>query len=322
MTAGLSFVALTPILLACTASAALTWSAGSPANPGADWNTTATNWTSGTEAWAQGDTAVFPSSGDSNANITENIEAVGVTGNENRTHTINNNSGTNTLSIGATGFDNGKWNINVNVILTANSNWGNGANGFFIMTGDLKLNASTTLVFNQRRVFNHRFLGNITGDGAFDLNDNNSATGIITTDFRGTNSYTGGTTVTDGNLRAAGSSVNAFGTGNVTVVDNTAKLTIQTGATNAINDMAQLLLGTGAIVDLEAGVIEAVGGLTLGSDVQGPGFYGSTAAVTANGFGTANDTFFTGDGLIQVVPEPTSALLTALGALGLLRRKR
>src|SRR5437868_2106354 len=65
----------------------------------------------------------------------------------------------------------------------------------------------------------------------------------------GSNSYTGGTLVRGGILIAGPTSVNAFGTGNVTVnqagTDSIARLQIQAGAVNAVNDLATLSLAGG-----------------------------------------------------------------------------
>ena len=72
-------------------------------------------------------------------------------------------------------------------------------------------------------------------------------------DLNGTNSYQGGTTVRAGNLVALAASVNALGTGNVTVETaslvfggSQAKLTLNTGATNSIGTSAWLFLSGAA----------------------------------------------------------------------------
>jgi autotransporter-associated beta strand protein len=130
----------------------------------------------------------------------------------------------------------------------------------------------------------------------------------------GTNSYTGGTTVTAGTLAATGSSVTAFGTGNVSVVSagavfggSFAKLAIQSGATNAIADTATLSLAGGNVAavaddgyaDLAAGINETVGGLVLGGTTETiAGTYGSSSSGATFQF----DEYFAGSGIITLAP--------------------
>lgn len=56
-------------------------------------------------------------------------------------------------------------------------------------------------------------------------------------------------------------------------------------------------------------------GMTLPAD----GFQGSSGAATSDGGGTIADSAFQA---VNLIPEPSAALLGALGALGLLRRRR
>jgi fibronectin-binding autotransporter adhesin len=127
-----------------------------------------------------------------------------------------------------------------------------------------------------------------------------------------TNSYTGGTTVNAGALVAGATSINAFGTGNVSVVSahaffagSQAKIMLQGGATNAIDDTATLSLAGGnaggvaddGFIDLSNGINETVGGLILGGVAQTlSGTYGSTASGAAHPF----DEYFAGLGLITL----------------------
>ncbi len=100
-----------------------------------------------------------------------------------------------------------------------------------------------------------------------------------------------------------------------------ATLTLASTVTNAIADTATLTLGgTGASaaklnLTATSGIMqETVGALVLGSTAQAPGTYGATGSGAAN----INDTYFTGGGILTVVPEPSSWLASAVGAVGLL----
>jgi fibronectin-binding autotransporter adhesin len=169
----------------------------------------------------------------------------------------------------------------------------------------------------------------IVGSAAHDANIGN----IILT---GSNSYSGGSKVQAGTLVAGAASVNAFGTGNVTVDSanlvfggSAAKLQIQTGATNAIADTAILSLAGGnaagvaddGSADLGAGINELIGGLVLGGTTQTNfGTYGSVASGATYQF----DEYFSGTGVVTLVPEPSCMVLLCLAASGLVasRRKR
>jgi len=143
------------------------------------------------------------------------------------------------------------------------------------------------------------------------------------------NSYSGGSQVVVGGLVAMGTSVNAFGTGDVTIDSanlvfggSSAKLSILTGATNAIADAATLFLAGGnaagvaddGYADLGAGINETIGGLWLGGVQQfTPGTYGSTASSAT----FQNNEFFAGTGVVTLLPEPSSIGLIGLAVAGL-----
>jgi autotransporter-associated beta strand protein len=146
------------------------------------------------------------------------------------------------------------------------------------------------------------------------------------------NSYTGGTVVEAGTLDVSGA-LATLGTADVAVhsanlafAGSSAKLKIETGVLNAIADTATLSLaggGTAGVADdgyadLGLGVNDLVAGLVLGGVAQGPGTYGSTGSAAL----FQSDEYFTGAGIITVVPEPSAAalLLAACGALLGMRR--
>jgi len=133
------------------------------------------------------------------------------------------------------------------------------------------------------------------------------------------NSYSGGTTVSEGSA-VAGAINGALGTGTV-VVENTAiKLSLQTGVLNAIADSSTLVLAGGGAVgtadagfaELQAGVNEVVAGLVLGTVAQPFGTYGSSSSNAT----FKNDEYFTGPGIVTVIPEPAAAFLLLSGLAG------
>jgi hypothetical protein len=91
----------------------------------------------------------------------------------------------------------------------------------------------------------------------------------------------------------------------------------------AISDLATLTLEKFGLfngkVTLASNVNETVGALYLAGFVGAPGTYGSTASSAD----FKDDTFFSGSGVLTVVPEPASAAFL-VGGLGVFlgRRRR
>ncbi|MDB6069097.1 MAG: autotransporter-associated beta strand repeat protein [Verrucomicrobiales bacterium] len=142
----------------------------------------------------------------------------------------------------------------------------------------------------------------------------------------GANSYAGSTVIRAGLLTLGSSATASLGAGDVTVMSGSsmvsgasARLAIPSTALNAITDVAVLSLAGGNVagvaddgyISLAAGVNEWVGGLILGGTAQGPGTYGSTASAAT----FQNDEYFSGSGILTVIPEPAAPLLVLLGAL-------
>jgi fibronectin-binding autotransporter adhesin len=189
--------------------------------------------------------------------------------------------------------------------------------------------------------------GGISGPGRFEVGGvrgNPLAQGSIT--ITGTNSYTGGTLVDQGEL-ILNSATTSLGSGNVTVDGSTVaaggpgngvasgRLTIKNGVLNAIADTATLTLtgddtsngggpdgAPGGFINLDSGINEVVSALVLGTTPQivtTTTTYGSTASNAD----VKDNRYFSGAGVITVaVPEPGSIALIGLGAIGLIGRRR
>jgi len=139
-----------------------------------------------------------------------------------------------------------------------------------------------------------------------------SKSGAGTFVLRAANSYSGGTTVSAGTLMV--DSAGTLGAGNVFV--NGGVLDLQ-NAGGVISDAASLSISNGATTNLNTGITEWVGGLTLGGVAQTAlGSYGSLSSSA-----TFKSSFFTGTGVLML-PEPGSLGLLAIGPFMLLKRRR
>jgi fibronectin-binding autotransporter adhesin len=167
----------------------------------------------------------------------------------------------------------------------------------------------------------------ITGTGAIEGTGSILKNGASTLTLPNSNSYAGGTSLRGGTIIAAAAS-GALGSGNVIVESGAVKLTIQTGVLSAIADSATLSLAGGGVpnvadngfAELAAGVNEILTGLVLGTAAQPPGTYGSTLSSAT----FRSNEFFSGPGILTVIPEPhaATALLAGFSALLGLQRFR
>jgi autotransporter-associated beta strand protein len=144
--------------------------------------------------------------------------------------------------------------------------------------------------------------------------------GAGTLQLSGADTYSGGTTVTDGTLTLSGAAAK-LGTGNVTMQASAAGsvLQIQSGVSNAIANTANLSLSDNSSPG--GGLSEA---LAAAAVVPNRSFLdlGTGINETVNML-FLNDNFFSGSGVITVlIPEPTSASLLLLGLAGLAARRR
>jgi len=136
--------------------------------------------------------------------------------------------------------------------------------------------------------------------------------GSGTTTLNIANTYSGGTTISGGTLIA--SADGALGTGNVSLTGGTVTLTLQSGATNNyIADTASISIVSGAVTNLNyaLGQTDIVNGITLGGVVQtAQGTYGSSTSGA-----TFQSAFFTGNGTLTLVPEPSTWMMIGVGAV-------
>ena len=120
------------------------------------------------------------------------------------------------------------------------------------------------------------------------------------------NTYTGTTCVGDGVLQIGDAQPTRarLGAGDVHIAAG-AMLRIKGNVVDAISDRATVtLLAAGTafagVMDLEAGVDEAVAGLVVDGKAQAPGTYGSTASAAAHKL----DRYFSGSGVLTVRAAP------------------
>jgi fibronectin-binding autotransporter adhesin len=123
--------------------------------------------------------------------------------------------------------------------------------------------------------------------GAVALNKTTSGTVTLSS----TNGYTGGTTVSDGELAASGSG--ALSTGSVTVSGGTLHLTVA----GTIADSATLTIAGTGHVNVEGGINEVVNELWLNGIKKWPGTWGNTGSGAAN----EDPDHFTGSGVVTVI---------------------
>lgn len=210
----------------------------------------------------------------------------------------------------------------------------NDANLAVVLSNPVVLQSDTLLHVAGSATGSLTFSNGISGPGGLTLTAPGSDANLGQLILDNANNYAGSTVIRGGLLTLGSSPAASLGAGNVTVMSGhamvagaSARLIIPSTTLNAITDVATLSLAGGnaagvaddGYISLGAGINEIIGGLILGGTPQGPGTYGST--VSAATF--KNDEYFTGSGILTVVPEPAAPAFLLLTALALpLRRRR
>jgi autotransporter-associated beta strand protein len=122
-----------------------------------------------------------------------------------------------------------------------------------------------------------------------------TSTGTLT--LTAANTYTGGTTISNGTLELSGASAR-LGTGNATITGTGSFLKINNGVADGLNNAATLSIASGGLLNLTAGVNERVTSLSLDTVFQPNGTYGSSLSNAVYKF----DDYFTGTGILTVGP--------------------
>lgn len=153
--------------------------------------------------------------------------------------------------------------------------------------------------------------GLLQGTGGF----TKTGAGSLTLNGSVSNTYSGGTVISAGNLIAA--TAGSLGSGNMTV--NGGSLTLQNA--NTIADTAILYFNDNAVINLDFAGVDTLAGITHTTTSQSIGA-GLHTADDLNQFFGAN--YFTGTGSLNVIPEPSAWLLaiSGLGAACLVRRRQ
>lgn len=186
-------------------------------------------------------------------------------------------------------------------------------------TGDLTFTGATTLSGNLEAAVQNStttLSGSISGIASL----TKLGPGTLVLDGLNANSFSNGTAVSEGllDVKKAG----GLGAGNVSVLSGaTLKLELATG-NDYISDSGQLLLATGSpVVNLAfTGAPDVIAALSFdgGATFAAPGIWGSPTSGAQ-----FTSPVFTGNGTLQVVPEPsTAAILVGCTALVGLQRRR
>ncbi|WFB36250.1 PEP-CTERM sorting domain-containing protein [Kiritimatiellota bacterium B12222] len=162
----------------------------------------------------------------------------------------------------------------------------------------------------------------VSGSGAI----NKSGIGTMKlTGTAGVNTFSGGLNITNGEVIAEKSG--ALGTGNLIIQQSsdtsTAQLSIMDGISDSLSSSSTISLfsnsGNFATLNLGSGVNQSISGLFFDGVAQNTGSWGATGS----GATFENDDWFVGEGVVTVIPEPSTMLLLGIG-MGLMvcfRRK-
>lgn len=227
-----------------------------------------------------------------------------ISGNGSYNRSVSSGTGGTTVFTAANTYT-GTTTVNSGILQLGNG----GTTGSLSASSAITANAAGTFRINRSNsvVQGTDFSGSaISGAGKFEQ------AGAGTTTLNIANTYTGGTIISGGTLIA--SADGALGAGNVSLTGGTVTLTLQSGATNNyIADSASISIVSGAVTNLAYafGQTDVVSGITLGGIVQSAaGTYGSSTSGA-----TFQSAFFTGNGTLTLVPEPSTWMMIGVGAV-------
>ena len=255
---------------------------------------------------------------DFNATGTTHTYSGVISGNGGYNRSVSAGTGGTTVFTAANTYT-GTTTVNSGVLQLGNG----GATGSLSTSSAIQVNTAGTFAINRSNavVQGTDFSGAaITGAGKF----LHSGADAVTLNVA--NTYSGGTTVTGGAVavndagRHAPSGApeliaaanGALGTGNVSLTASGVTLILQGAFNNFISDNATLSMVTGATAALnQTGGSDTIFGLVLGGVAQSlQGTYGSSASGAMFQF----DNFFSGTGTLTLIPEPSTWVMTIVGA--------
>lgn len=193
-------------------------------------------------------------------------------------------------------------------------------NGTAANAGTLNFGAAEGIIWtNSFPTTTPNYIGSvIAGSGGL------TKTGNATLVLKAANTYTGTTYINSGFLQVGDGTLTTskLGVGDL-VVSAGATLLIKSNVANAVSDTKTITLNDVGdsfygMVSLESGINEKVGGLVLNGVVQPAGTYGSSSSAATYQL----DNYFSGPGVLTVVPEPAALGLLGIGGLMLGRRRR
>ena len=209
--------------------------------------------------------------------------------------------------------------LTVNDLRLDNGNIGNGLGGVtWTLAGNITLQNGGGYLNAGQLTGATNVSANISGLGTLTVWNNiagTPTTGKIS--LTGTNSYQGGTTVAAKGILDVKKD-GGLGTGDVTVASK-GKLVLESGLTNNyINDTAKLLLAnsTDSLVSLAFTGTDTIAKLSFdgGATYAASGTWGAVGNLGA----THTSSVFSGTGILNIVPEPSTVILLVTGMLGLL----
>ncbi|MBC2600797.1 hypothetical protein [Puniceicoccus vermicola] len=219
-------------------------------------------------------------------------------------------------SYGFIRLDQSSSDITIDDLILQNGEIYVGAFGTFTLNGNMNLLGNGRLENDHSTGKTFVVTSTISGGSVLTLAGGGSSGGVIR--LNSTNSFSGGTRVVDSGF-AVGNAMDAFGTGNVTVANNS---TLTLNVTQALSSTASLILDANSMVNLDF-----TDGNTIVSGISldgGSSFLTDSGTYGAIGSGATYEyAQFAGDGFIAIPETSMSVLLIGgLSILFVLRRNR